>query len=52
MGKKIARLGQNVRASYIYFNNDAEAFAVENAITLRNVLQSLRSKLQIPSAKY
>jgi uncharacterized protein YecE (DUF72 family) len=40
----IARLGQNVKVSYIYFNNDAEAFAVENAITLRNVLQSLRSK--------
>jgi uncharacterized protein YecE (DUF72 family) len=42
--QRIARLGQNVKVSYIYFNNDAEAFAVENAITLRNFLQSLRSK--------
>ena len=36
--EKIARLGQNVKASYIYFNNDAEAFAVENAITLKRFL--------------
>jgi uncharacterized protein YecE (DUF72 family) len=42
--QKIARLGRNVRAGYIYFNNDAEAFAVENAMTLRNLLQSLRSE--------
>ena len=35
----IARLGQNVRASYIYFNNDAEAFAVTNAIKLKSLLQ-------------
>ena len=41
--QRIARLGQNVRVSYIYFNNDAEAFAVENAMTLRNLLRSLRS---------
>jgi uncharacterized protein YecE (DUF72 family) len=41
--QRIARLGQNVKASYIYFNNDAEAFAAENAITLRSLLQSLRS---------
>jgi uncharacterized protein YecE (DUF72 family) len=40
----IARLGRKVKASYIYFNNDAEAFAVENAMTLRDLLQSLRSK--------
>ncbi len=25
---------------YIYFNNDAEAFAVRNAITLRGYLQN------------
>jgi uncharacterized protein YecE (DUF72 family) len=42
--QRIARLRQKVKASYIYFNNDAEAFAVENAITLRNFLQSLRSR--------
>ena len=42
--QKIAQLGQNIKASYIYFNNDAEAFAVKNAITLRNFLQSLLSK--------
>jgi uncharacterized protein YecE (DUF72 family) len=42
--QRIAGLGKKVKASYIYFNNDAEAFAVENAITLRNFLQSLRSK--------
>ena len=34
----IARLGQKVKASYIYFNNDAQAFAVENAMKLRNFL--------------
>ena len=42
--RKIARLGKNVRTSYIYFNNDAMAFAVENAIMLRNLLQSLGSE--------
>jgi uncharacterized protein YecE (DUF72 family) len=39
--KRIARLAQKVKASYIYFNNDAEAFAVENAITLGNFLNLL-----------
>ena len=39
--QKIARLGQNVEASYIYFNNDAEAFAVRNAMTLENYLRNL-----------
>jgi uncharacterized protein YecE (DUF72 family) len=42
--QRIAGLGKTVRISYIYFNNDAEAFAVENAMTLRNLLQSLRSE--------
>jgi len=42
--QKIARLGQNVEVSYIYFNNDAEAFAVENAMMLRNLLHSSGSK--------
>jgi uncharacterized protein YecE (DUF72 family) len=36
--QKIARLGQDLKASYIYFNNDAEAFAVENAMKLRSLL--------------
>ena len=40
----IAQLGRKVKTSYIYFNNDAEAFAVENAMTLRSLLQSLCSK--------
>lgn len=31
---KIAQLGKEVKAVYIYFNNDAEAFAVRNALTL------------------
>jgi uncharacterized protein YecE (DUF72 family) len=37
---RIDRLGQNVRVSYIYFNNDAEAFAIDNAKTLRDLLPS------------
>jgi len=32
--KKIAHLDKKVKAVYIYFNNDAEAFAVKNALTL------------------
>lgn len=42
--ERIALPSQNVEASYIYFNNDAEAFAVKNAMTLRNLLQSPRSE--------
>jgi uncharacterized protein YecE (DUF72 family) len=38
--QRIARLGRKVKASYIYFNNDAEAFAVGNAMTLRNFLNT------------
>ena len=37
--KKLADLAANLKAVYIYFNNDAEAFAVRNAMTLRNYLQ-------------
>jgi uncharacterized protein YecE (DUF72 family) len=37
--QRIARLGRNLRISYIYFNNDAEAFSIENARTLKNLLQ-------------
>ena len=36
--QKIARLGGKVKAAYIYFNNDAEAFAVKNASTLTNFI--------------
>jgi len=37
----LANLAANLKAVYIYFNNDAEAFAVRNAITLRDYLQSM-----------
>ena len=36
--KKLANLAENLEAIYIYFNNDAEAFAVRNAMTLRTYL--------------
>jgi len=39
--QRIARLGKDVKASYVYFNNDADAFAVKNAITLENCLKNL-----------
>jgi len=38
--RKLADLTANLKAIYIYFNNDAEAFAVRNAITLRGYLQT------------
>jgi len=37
--KRLASLAANLKAIYIYFNNDAEAFAVRNAITLAGYLQ-------------
>ena len=37
--KRLADLAANLKAMYIYFNNDAEAFAIRNAITLRDYLQ-------------
>ncbi|MGQ9546479.1 MAG: DUF72 domain-containing protein [Dehalococcoidia bacterium] len=37
--EKIARL-KSIKACYVYFNNDAEAFAVNNAMTLKNLLES------------
>ena len=37
--KRLANLAANLEAIYIYFNNDAEAFAVRNAITLSGYLQ-------------
>lgn len=38
--KRLSKLAVNLREVYIYFNNDAEAYAVENAKTLRGYLQS------------
>ena len=38
--RRLASLAQEVKAIYIYFNNDAEAFAVRNAMTLREYLQN------------
>jgi len=38
--KRLADLATNLEAMYIYFNNDAEAFAVRNAITLGGYLQN------------
>jgi uncharacterized protein YecE (DUF72 family) len=38
--RKLADLTANLKATYIYFNNDAEAFAVRNAVTLRGYLQT------------
>jgi len=40
--RRLADLAANLKAVYIYFNNDAEAFAVRNAITLRDYLQSMK----------
>lgn len=37
--QKVIRLGKDVKTVYIYFNNDAEAFSIKNALTLRNYLQ-------------
>jgi uncharacterized protein YecE (DUF72 family) len=37
--KRLANLARNLKTIYIYFNNDAEAFAVRNAITLRRYLE-------------
>ena len=36
---KLADLPDNIKQVYIYFNNDSEAFAVRNAITLANYLK-------------
>jgi uncharacterized protein YecE (DUF72 family) len=38
--KRLADLVVNLKSVYIYFNNDAEAFAVRNAMTLRGYLQT------------
>ncbi|MFQ6121635.1 MAG: DUF72 domain-containing protein [Dehalococcoidales bacterium] len=38
--KRIADLDTNLKAVYIYFNNDVEGFAVRNAKTLRDYLKT------------
>jgi len=38
--EKIAQLGKGLKAVYIYFNNDAEAFAVKNASTLTRIINT------------
>jgi uncharacterized protein YecE (DUF72 family) len=37
--QKIANLSRGLNAAYIYFNNDAEAFAVRNALILKQYLE-------------
>ena len=39
--KNLTGLAANLAAIYIYFNNDAEAFAVRNAVTLREYLGNM-----------
>ena len=38
--KKLTDLAASLKTIYIYFNNDAEAFAVKNAMTLRGYLKT------------
>ena len=38
--QRIARLSQDIKVIYIYFNNDAEGFAVKNAVALGNFLNT------------
>jgi uncharacterized protein YecE (DUF72 family) len=38
--KRLSRLAKELKSVFIYFNNDAEAFAVKNAITLRSYLET------------
>ncbi len=42
--ERLANLAVNLKAIYIYFNNDAEAFAVRNAMTLRAYLEAQGAK--------
>jgi uncharacterized protein YecE (DUF72 family) len=39
--KRLTNLATNLKAVYVYFNNDAETFAVRNAITLRGYLKNV-----------
>jgi len=47
---RLSRLGEGLEAVYVYFNNDAYAFAVHNARTLMASLQSLGQEVATPSA--
>ncbi len=38
--KRLKNLAQSLKAVYVYFNNDAEAYAVSNARTLRTYLEA------------
>ena len=38
--QKLSRMAAKLKAVFIYFNNDAEAFAVNNAMTLRRCLEA------------
>jgi uncharacterized protein YecE (DUF72 family) len=40
--RRLADLAADLKALYIYFNNDAEAFAVRNALTLHRCLQNMK----------
>jgi len=42
--KRITELGQDLTSVYIYFNNDAEAFAVGNAKTLAGLLTPIGTR--------
>jgi len=41
--RRIAELGQKLKAVYIYFNNDAEAYAVRNAQTIAQFLSRFQA---------
>ncbi len=45
--EKIAQLGRNLKAVYIYFNNDAEAYAVRNAKTIGGLLRRLGDSMSV-----
>jgi uncharacterized protein YecE (DUF72 family) len=40
----IKRLSKNKKAAYIYFNNDAEGFAIQNALTLERKLKNIEAR--------
>ena len=42
--EKITMLGKSTQPIYIYFNNDAQAFAVRNATTLHRYLEAYKPR--------
>jgi uncharacterized protein YecE (DUF72 family) len=48
--QRLAGLGEGLEAVYVYFNNDAYAFAVANARTLMERLQELGQRVATPGA--